>query len=108
MGINHSTCISICLPDLILAKEDEHYIENIRNFCERYPEKINECTLPGATGLFYACGKNTSRDMTDIVQMLIDYGADVNKADNLFPVTPLMAACSNQKKLEIRILLNFW
>ncbi|AGF84966.1 repeat protein [Moumouvirus goulette] len=99
MGINYSTRKSEYLPDLILSKEDEYYVDNIRNYCEKYPERINECTIPFATGLFYACGKNTNRDMTDIVRMLIDYGADVNKTDDLFSVTPLMAACSNHEKV---------
>ncbi|AVL95140.1 ankyrin repeat protein [Moumouvirus australiensis] len=98
MGINHSSEKYESLSNLIYAKEDEYYVENIRNFCERYPERINECALPGAHGLFFACTKNTSRNMIDIVRMLIDYGADVNMTHELFPISPLLAACTNKDK----------
>lgn len=98
MGINQSSTKYVSLPNLIYADEDEYYIENIRNFCERYPERINECTLPGAHGLFFACAKITDRNMIDVVEMLINYGATINMTHKLFLGSSLMAACTCDKK----------
>lgn len=63
--------------------------------------EFNSCTTLGFSRLLVACLEG--RD--NIVQMLLNKGADVN-AKGLYWVNPLYAACSKGYHQIVKVLLN--
>ncbi|AVL94163.1 putative ankyrin repeat protein [Megavirus vitis] len=99
MGINYSSLKSETnIVNLVLSRQKIDYVENIRYFCERNPENIDDPSALGWSALMYACYISTNKFIHDIIRILIDYGANVNFKDNMFNVTPLMLACNVASK----------
>nr|QZX42789.1 ankyrin repeat domain containing protein [Mimivirus sp.] len=99
MGINYSSPKSETnIVNLVLSGQKIDYVENIRYFCERNPENIDDPSTLGWSALMYACYISTHKFTNDIVRILIDYGANVNFKDSMFNVTPLMLACNVASK----------
>src|SRR3989339_492603 len=84
-----------------LVKKNE--IEKVKDFLKNNREKeiINAQNSYGKTPLYQACSKNCK----DIVELLINKGADVNIA-NKNGETPLYWTCSNGCKNITELLIN--
>ncbi|AZL90014.1 ankyrin repeat protein [Megavirus baoshan] len=98
MGASYSNPKSEAnIINLVLSEQKNNYVENIRYFCERNPEKIDNPSTLGWSALMYAC-YISNKYTYDIIRILIDYGANVNFKDNIFNVTPLILACNIASK----------
>nr|WBF71112.1 putative ankyrin repeat protein [Megavirus caiporensis] len=84
--------------DLILMENDKP--DRIINFAKLYPEKVNDYSMLGFNALMYAC---TSNKKPEIVQILLDHGANVNahaKYVNLSRGTTALMIASTCKRYE--------
>jgi len=73
----------------------------LRDFLEKYPEKVNEVDLNGSTALHYACYKGH----LDCTKLLVEKGATVDSLDNDM-CTPLHNAAFTGQKDCLKYLLE--
>ena len=66
-------------------------VDNVKLFLERYPEYINKASANGDTPLHFACFIGKGQSQADMIQTLLDKGADPNK-ESLFFGPPILAA----------------
>jgi len=76
-------------------------LKRVETLVEQYPDALNEKDDHGFTPLYHACIFGN----TDVIQVLLDHGADANTAD-LGGLTPLTIACEKGHAAAVEMLLR--
>ena len=91
--------IDILLDKSISLDEKELYIKHNKNLLDKQDEF-------GNTALMIACLKNSLKIVDlKVVELLLEYGNDVNKKDN-YGCTALMKACEYRNLKIVKLLLE--
>ncbi len=86
---NESTALDLVILELTKIDSEEMRAEVINNL-SHFP--ILDVSSAKATALYFACQKG----YLSVVDLLLKHGADINKRENQYSLTPLMIAAQKQ------------